>query len=301
MVFGNSSKSVLKEVENFISEKFGKEVRIEKLGSLGGGCINNASKIETNAGVFFLKWNANCEPDMFLREAESLSELRKAAIGKIAVPEVFAAKEVDSSPGFLVLEYLSPSGSGSNTDEILGRGLATVHQFENDKFGFYNDNYCGSTPQDNSWKASWPEFFRNNRLSYLLGLIEKDRPLPASEMKVYDRLLNKIPDLVPAESKPVLIHGDLWSGNYMVAENGPVLIDPASYYADREMEMGIMTMFGGFSNRFYSAYNEVDPLPADWRDRNQLYQLYHVLNHYYLFGGGYSSQALRIAKHYAGG
>jgi fructosamine-3-kinase len=301
MLFGNTSKSVLAEVENSLSEKFGEEVKIEKSGSLGGGCINNASKIETSAGTFFLKWNANCEPDIFLREAESLSELRKAAKGKIAIPEVFAAKEVDNIPGFLVLEYLAPGNSGSNTDEILGRGLATIHQLENDKYGFYNDNYCGSTPQDNSWKTSWPEFFRDNRLGYLLDLIEKDRSLPASELKVYDRLLDKIPDLVPAASKPVLIHGDLWGGNYMVTENGPALIDPASYYADREMEMGIMTMFGGFSQRFYSAYNEVNPLPADWEDRNPLYQLYHVLNHYYLFGGGYCSQALRIAKNYVGG
>lgn len=298
MLFGNTSKSVLVEVEKSLSEKFDKEVKIEKSGSLGGGCINNASKIETSAGTFFLKWNASCEPDMFLREAESLSELKKAAKGKIAVPEVFAAKEADNTPGFLVLEYLAPGGSGANTDEILGRGLATIHQFENEKYGFYNDNYCGSTPQDNSWKDTWPEFFRDNRLGYLLDLIEKDRPLPAFDVKVYDRLLNKIPYLVPAESKPVLIHGDLWGGNYMVVENGPALIDPASYYADREMEMGIMTMFGGFSRRFYSAYNEVNPLPPDWEDRNPLYQLYHVLNHYYLFGGGYGSQALRLANYY---
>ncbi|HKL32647.1 MAG TPA: fructosamine kinase family protein, partial [Tangfeifania sp.] len=99
MVFGNGNKTVLKEVENSLSEKFGKEVKIENSGNLGGGCINNASKIETNAGTYFLKWNANCEPDIFLREAESLSELRKAAKGKIAVPEVFAAKEVDNTPG----------------------------------------------------------------------------------------------------------------------------------------------------------------------------------------------------------
>jgi len=301
MTFGNNSNPVLKEVEHSLSESFGKEVKIENSGSLGGGCINNASKIETNTGVYFLKWNANCEPAIFLREAESLNELKKAANGKITVPEVFAAKEVDNSPGFLVLEYLSPGSSGTNTDEILGRGLATIHQFENEKFGFYSDNYCGSTPQDNSWKENWSEFFRDNRLGYLLGLIKKDRPLPVSEVKVYDRLLNKISDLVPPASNSVLIHGDLWGGNYMVTEKGPALIDPASYYAHREMEMGIMTMFGGFSQRFYSAYNEVNPLPADWKDRNQLYRLYHVLNHYYLFGGGYSSQALRIAKHYTGG
>jgi fructosamine-3-kinase len=298
MSFFENDKSILKEVEIHLSKKLGTTVVIHSSGSLGGGCINHASKIETNAGNFFLKWNGNCKPDMFLREAESLEELRKAAPGHLVVPEVFAAKEVDASPGFLVLEYLESGSNAGNSDEILGRGLATIHQYSAEKFGFYHDNYCGSTPQNNQWKNSWAEFFRENRLRFLLDLIQRERPLPAGELNVYDRLLGRTEQLVPAASSPALIHGDLWSGNYMNTVNGPALIDPASYYAHREMEMGIMTMFGGFSQRFYSAYNEVYPLPSDWRERNRLYQLYHVLNHYYLFGGGYRSQALQIAKSY---
>ncbi|MBW6535331.1 MAG: fructosamine kinase family protein [Mariniphaga sp.] len=289
---------ILKEVESHLSKKFGEDVKIYTSDSLGGGCINHASKIETSAGTFFLKWNGNCMADMFLREAESLEELRKAAAGKLAVPEVFAAKEVGVSPGFLVLEYLEPGYDSGNSDQILGRGLATIHQYSAEKFGFYHDNYCGSTPQDNSEKTNWAEFFRDNRLGFLLQLIQKERPLPEGEMQVYEQLLNKIPELIPTNSVPALIHGDLWSGNYMNTTSGPALIDPASYYADREMEMGIMTMFGGFSQRFYSAYNEVHPLPSEWPERNMLYQLYHILNHYYLFGGGYRSRALQIAKSY---
>ncbi|RIH63265.1 fructosamine kinase [Mariniphaga sediminis] len=298
MKFIRNDHSIEKEVESHLSDKFGKAVEINSSGSLGGGCINNASKIETNAGTFFLKWNGNCASDIFLREAESLEELRNAASGQLAVPKVFAAKEVNGTPGFLVLEYLEPGWGKGNSDEKLGRGLATIHRFSSEKFGFYNDNYCGSTPQNNSWHTSWPEFFRDNRLRYLLGLIRQERSLPASEMKVYEQLLERIPELIPGDCTPVLIHGDLWSGNYMNTANGPALIDPASYYANYEMEMGIMTMFGGFSQRFYSAYNEVNPLPAGWRERNSLYQLYHVLNHYYLFGGGYGSQAFHIAKSY---
>jgi fructosamine-3-kinase len=298
MRYFQNDNSILKEVETHISEKLGANVKIHSSGSLGGGCINNASKIETSAGTFFLKWNGNCNPDMFLREAESLEELRKAASGKLVVPEVFAAKEVDASPGFLVLEYLEPGYASGNSDEILGRGLAAIHQYTADKFGFYHDNYCGSTSQNNSRKTNWSEFFRENRLRFLLDLIQKERPLPAGDLQVYEQLLNKIPKLVPKNIEPALIHGDLWSGNYMNTSNGPALIDPASYYADREMEMGIMTLFGGFSQRFFSAYNEVHPLPPEWRERNRLYQLYHVLNHYYLFGGGYRNQALQIAKSY---
>jgi fructosamine-3-kinase len=298
MHFFQNDKSVLNEVEIHLSEKFGEEVKIHSSDSLGGGCINHASKIETSAGAFFLKWNGNCMADMFLREAESLEELRKAAAGQLVVPEVFAAKEVGDSPGFLVLEYLEPGYGRGNSDEILGRGLATIHSCSSEKFGFCHDNYCGSTPQNNSRKTNWAEFFRDNRLGFLLQLIQKERPLPAGELKVHEQLLHKIPKLVPKNSLPALIHGDLWSGNYMNTTSGPALIDPASYYANREMEMGIMTLFGGFSQRFYSAYNEVNPLPADWRERNRLYQLYHVLNHYYLFGGGYRSQALQIARDY---
>ncbi len=299
-LFGSNKKLNESEVEKLLSEEFGKEVKIQSSGSLGGGCINHASKISTNVGEFFLKWNANCAPDIFLREAESLEELIKAAKGELVVPKIFASKMVDDSPGFLVQEYLPTRYSQSGDDEKLGRGLAIIHKYSGNENGFYNDNYCGATQQNNQWEKNWANFFRDNRLRFLLGLIQKERPLPGSEVQVYENLLNRIPELVPEDSMPVLIHGDLWSGNYMTTEKGPALIDPASYYADREMEFAIMTMFGGFSQRFYDAYNSINSLPPDWRDRNQLYQLYHVLNHYYLFGGGYQIQALRIARYYTG-
>ncbi len=291
-----NSKSVLIEVEKQLSINFGCVVKILASNSIGGGCINHASKIETNVGTFFLKWNADCAADIFIREAESLIELKKAADKNLIIPEVFVSKKVDFTPGFLVQQYLPPAYLSMQGDEKLGRGLAFVHQYKNEKFGFYNNNYCGATLQNNSWTNNWIEFFRDNRLRFLLNLIQKERPLPASEMKVYDKLLNRIPKLIPENSDSVLIHGDLWSGNFMISEQAPVLIDPAAYYANREMEFAIITMFGGFSQRFYDAYNELNPLAADWQQRNSLYQLYHILNHYYLFGGGYQSQALSVAK-----
>jgi protein-ribulosamine 3-kinase len=299
MKFFQRHQSIEGIVEMKLSEVFGRPVKINSSGNLGGGCINHASRIETSEGIFILKWNSDCPADIFIREAESLRELKKAAAGKLIVPEVIASKEVDETPGFLVQEYLEPGNAVGNSDEILGRGLAAIHQYQNKKFGFYNDNYCGSTLQNNSWKDNWADFFSENRLRFLLNLIHRVRPIPSDEMKVYERLLDRIEALVPKHSVPALIHGDLWSGNYMQTKQGPALIDPASSYSDREMEMGIMTMFGGFSQRFYSAYNEIYPLPADWKDRNRLYQLYHVLNHYYLFGGGYGGQAVQIAKQLA--
>jgi protein-ribulosamine 3-kinase len=294
------TRSIQADAEKLLSERFGKKIVINSFTSIGGGCINHATKIETNVGPFFLKWNANCQNDIFLREAESLKELKKAAGNYLVIPEVYVAKIVDDTPGFLVQDYLPVRISKSDDDEKLGRGLAVIHQFRSSKFGFYHNNYCGATLQNNTWKKSWADFFRDNRIHFLLDQIQKSRPLPSSKIKTYNKLLDKIPDLLPEKSIPVLIHGDLWSGNFIISENGPALIDPASYFADREMEMAIMTMFGGFSQRFYNSYNEVNPLPYDWEKRNRLYQLYHFLNHYFLFGGGYQNQALRIAEYFVG-
>jgi protein-ribulosamine 3-kinase len=286
------------DFEDSLTKKIGESVEIQKSIAISGGCINNASKITTNVGVFFLKWNSHCQADMFVKEEESLNELKKAAGNHLIIPEVFAAKMVNNTPGFLVLEYLPKRSMTASDEEKLGRGLAFIHKYSNKKFGFYSNNYCGATLQNNEWTKNWIEFFRDKRLRFILGLIQQERPLANTEIKIFDRLLDRIPKLIREESKPVLIHGDLWSGNFMIAENGPALIDPASYYADREMEMAIMTMFGGFSTRFFAAYNEVNLLPPDWIQRNKLYQLYHILNHHYLFGGGYKSQALAIAKSY---
>lgn len=288
---------IYKEVEKRLAKEFGKPVEIKRIKETGGGCISNSQKIETNAGIFFLKWNANCASDIFQREAESLEELHKASNGKLLIPKVVCAKKVDDTPGFLVMEYLKP-GTSNRSDEKLGIGLAAIHKYYASNFGFYNNNYCGATVQDNSREKSWTVFFRENRLRFLLELIQKDRPFENTQMKIFDKLINRVDNLIPESSNASLIHGDLWSGNYLITKDGPALIDPAAYYADREMEFAIITMFGGFSANFFQAYNEVFPLEPDWRERNALYQLYHILNHYYLFGGGYGSQAVRIAQKY---
>ncbi len=289
--------NLIEVLEESLSLNTGESVQIYNAKSIGGGCINHASKLETNVGVFFVKWNSDCKPDMFLREAESLKELKKASDGTLIIPKVICAKTVDSTPGFLIQEYLN-AGYSNNDDEKLGRGLAIIHRYSNEYFGFYKNNYCGATEQNNDWVDDWVTFFVEKRLRFLLHLIQNERPLTSSEMKIYDKLLIKIPRLITDTATPVLIHGDLWSGNFMTTVHGPALIDPAAYYADREMEFAIITMFGGFTSRFFAAYNEVNPVEPDWRQRNQLYQLYHVLNHYYLFGGSYGKQALAIANQF---
>ncbi|MBN1822308.1 MAG: fructosamine kinase family protein [Prolixibacteraceae bacterium] len=290
-------EKILEIVKRQLSEKLGTEIEIKSNSILGGGCINHASKIETTVGSFFLKWNNHCAADVFLREAESLKELAKENNPYLKIPEVILSKELDSEPGFILLEYLE--SSNRNSDGLnLGRGLATIHRITNEKYGFYSDNYCGDTIQNNKWNGDWINFFGEQRLRYLINLIRHRRGLDSCSLNIYEKLIDKLPELIPSDSVPSLIHGDLWSGNYVHTTEGPALIDPASYYANREMEMGIMTMFGGFSQQFWDGYNEIFPLPGNWRERNKLYQLYHILNHYYIFGGGYGHQALSVAQRY---
>lgn len=293
------SEAVLQNVKQSLEELFRQPVEIKQSTGRGGGCINHATRLETNVGIFFLKWNGKGPSDLFDREAEGLSELAGAADSNLHIPQVIASKNIGSTPGFLLMEYLETSNvSSGKNDEALGRGLAAIHRCKGAYFGFRNDNYCGATPQNNTPSGNWPTFFRDQRLHYLLQLIDKKQGLSVHEKKIYGYLLERIPDLLPESTCPALIHGDLWSGNYLFTTNGPALIDPAAYFAEREMEFGMIVLFGGFSRRFFDAYNESFPLLADWQERTRLYQLYHLLNHYYLFGGSYGSQALSIARSY---
>jgi fructosamine-3-kinase len=274
-------------------------LRLAAIHPLGGGCISHAARLETSAGAFFAKWNDDAPADLFEREADGLRALARADSG-LAVPRVvWAGAPSPGVPALLVTEYLAPRRPRTGDDETLGRGLAAIHRLSAPSFGFPVASYCGSTRQDNAPAASWAEFYARRRLAPLVHALERERGLPAGERRAYERVIERLPSLVAEGAPPALIHGDLWSGNVMTTERGPALIDPACAYADREMEFGITTLFGGFSRAFWSAYEEAWPLPAGWRERNALYQLYHLLNHHLLFGGHYGGQALEAARRYA--
>lgn len=280
-----------------LTNVYGSSVQLSGSRSVGGGCINHAIKISTSAGDFFMKWNASAPEDMFLKEAAGLNEMR-LAYSSLIIPEVIWSKKVDDFPGLLLMEYLQSATNTSGMDERLGRGIAQLHRKTASAFGFYHSNYCGTTVQDNTWTESWPELYAQRRIWALVQLIKTARGMSFEEQKIYEKLVVRMPDLLSHQTIPSLIHGDLWSGNYMYTANGPALIDPACCYADREMELGMMQLFGGFSSSVWNAYQEEFPLPVDWQQRIRLYQLYPILNHYLLFGVSYGKQALEIAKDY---
>lgn len=281
-----------------LSEIFGRTVKLENVRSVGGGCISHASKLNTSAGSFFLKWNASSPADMFQQEAAGLREMRDAVNPFLIVPEVIWSKAADSFPGLILMEYFEPPIKTDGFEERLGRGIARLHHKTAAAFGFRVSTYCGTTVQDNTWTSGWPEFYGQRRIWVLVKQISAVRGWSSGEMAIFEKLVGKMPELLPHQTFPSLIHGDLWSGNYMYTAVGPALIDPACYYADREMELGMMQLFGGFSGRVWSAYQEEFPLPEGWQGRIRLYQLYHLLNHFLLFGGSYGSQALDAAKSY---
>jgi protein-ribulosamine 3-kinase len=266
------------------------------LQGVGGGCISPTARLETTAGPFFAKWNDAGPPDLFLREADGLHAMAHAGTG-LAIPDVIVARGPEAgAPALIVMELLPP---GPMDDEALGSGLAELHRKTSPRFGFPVDTYCGTTVQANAPLDSWAEFYGRRRLAPLVARVADERGLAGADRAVYERVIEKLPGLVADIAPPALVHGDLWSGNVLGSSRGPALVDPACAFADREMELGMMTLFGGFSGRCFAAYEDAWPLPSGWRSRNPLYQLYHVLNHFLLFGGHYGNQALAIARRYA--
>jgi fructosamine-3-kinase len=287
-------------LSNKIKYKIEKELNSKIIDSqtLSGGCISNAYKIKTNAGeIYFLKYNSSVSSDMFIKEAHGLQELNRADV--IKIPKVICYNEE-----YILLEQIISGNKQKNFSEDFGRKFALLHKFTSEFYGFYEDNYIGSNPQINiseeNEKHNWTKFYFNQRILYQLQLTEETGNSTSELRKAIAVLENKIDKIVLDNGeKPSLLHGDLWGGNYLINEQGfACLIDPAVYYGNREADLAMTKLFGGFDSRFYEAYNEVFPLPDGYEYRENIYKLYHVLNHLNLFGGGYYSQAMSLISYY---
>lgn len=252
---------------------------------VGGGCINETERLETDRGPVFLKRHRPDQAELYAGEAHGLSLLAP----HIRVPAVLAHGVTDDH-AWLLLEWLDIGGG--DDEERLGEQLAALHRQSGDAFGLDRDNHIGATDQINGWDRDWVRFYADKRLAPQLDWAAA-RGLDSGTIAVGERLIDALPAFFSDyRPRPALIHGDLWGGNHGFLTDGtPVLFDPAAYYADREAEIAMTELFGGLSSRFRAAYEAIWPLDAGYRVRRDLYNLYHVLNHFNLFGGGYGRQA----------
>lgn len=265
--------------------------RIRELRGVSGGDINDAWRVALDDGrTVFVKTNAEADPDMFPAEARGLAWLREA--DALTVPEVIA---VDAE--YLVLEYLEPGRPPGDFDERLGRGLAALHRAGPGTFGLDHDNFIGRLPQHNTPRDDWPTFYRECRLEPQLRMAADRGRGDARLRRDFERLFARLRELLGPPEPPARLHGDLWGGNlHRDAGGRPVLVDPAVYGGHREVDLAMMQLFGGFSPRCVAAYAQAWPLAPGHEERVPLYQLYPLLVHVNLFGGGYLASVERILR-----
>lgn len=258
--------------------------------SVSGGCINQGYRVSEGDRSYFIKLNDAHQEAMF--QAEALALRQMAATQTIRVPQPIGVGVSDRS-SYIVLEWLEFGRGGTQSWTQMGRDLAALHRATgSDQFGWDQNNTIGSTPQVNTWTSDWADFFAEHRIGFQLRLAQRrGGSLPAAPT-----VIAKVRDILAAHHpQPSLVHGDLWSGNAACTVDGvPVILDPALYWGDRETDIAMTELFGGFPAAFYSGYEAVFPLETGYPQRKQLYNLYHILNHFNLFGGGYGGQAARM-------
>lgn len=288
--------SLARAVVDFLSETVSPTLGIKSYSPASGGCINNGGKLETTHGNFFIKWNDSRRyPGMFDAEAKGLNIL--AAPGTIHVPRVFVTRDTDEFQ-FIMMEYIEPRRPATAYWEEFGCRLALLHLTSSNDFGLDHNNYVGSLTQANTPSEDWINFFIELRLKAQLDLALGSGRIHSSLGNQFRKLFMRLPELLNTE-KPSLLHGDLWSGNLITDENGlPCLIDPAVYFGNREVDLAMTQLFGGFSSTFIASYHDTFPLAPGFSERVDLYNLYPLLVHVNLFGGGYAAQVQSIVKRF---
>tara|TARA_B100000214_G_scaffold287557_1_gene217139 strand:+ start:9036 stop:9893 length:858 start_codon:yes stop_codon:yes gene_type:complete len=278
--------SLKHKIKDTLSLKIGKKISIQKISSVNGGCINNTSKIDTNHGTFFLKWNLNCDKKMFSIEKKGLKLLDNCK-------SIYIPKVISESSDYLLMEYIKSNNYTNKLWEKFGRSIADLHQLSNEYFGLEYYNYIGPLIQQNDQKDKWIDFFINKRIIPQLKISNFN----TETLRKFDKLFINIETIFHEES-PSLLHGDLWNGNFLFNKEKIVLFDPAVYFGNREMDIAMTKLFGGFDNRFYHSYNEVFPFKKGWEERIDICNLYPLLVHVNLFGVSYYSQLMHIVKRF---
>ena len=284
--------AILEGITGFFQSGSNQPAQILSFHPVSGGSINQAFQIKTNHGNFFLKYkDASRFPQMFQKEAKGLELLRNS--GTVNVPEVLLAAEAGKH-SFLLMEFINSAPMKDDFWDDFGKSLAALHSHKAEKIGLGHDNFMGSLVQQNNFHESWITFFIEERLEPQVKHALEKNAISKTDILAFERLYQKLGDIFPKVS-PTLLHGDLWSGNFMVNHQGkPCLFDPAVYYGHPEIDIAMTTLFGGFNQRFYEVYNRHNPLEKGWQYRLDIYNLYPLMIHLNLFGGGYLGAVRRI-------
>lgn len=284
---------------------------IRRVAPVGGGCIAHATRIDTASGPYFLKWADGDAGRTFEAEADGLRALASVVPHGIVVPQPLENQAAgEGAPGFLLTTWIEPGRPDAGYGARFGEALAALHHTEAPvrgdagPYGFPSDTFIGPTPQPNGWAADWPAFVRDRRLAPMIARVRAAGRWEPGWDAAADRLLDRLGDLLPAQPYPSVLHGDLWGGNaFPASEPAPAkaggcaaLVDPAACVGDREADLAMTELFGGFDGDFYAAYRSAWPLESGYEERREIYTLYHLLNHLLLFGAGYAAGVARVLR-----
>jgi protein-ribulosamine 3-kinase len=289
-------KEILDSLTSFFTNSLHREFIIYSSEPLSGGSINHVYRLKSNSGNYCIKYNtADAFPGMFEKERMGLQLLRDTH--EIKVPEVITVENTISW-SYILLEYISAAPKIGGFMADFAYSLAALHRHSSGSYGLGHDNYMGSLIQTNTLHEEWSSFFIEERLEPQLIKAKTSGYFSPDDLVRFQRLFSQFHSICPAEM-PSLVHGDLWSGNYIVSGQGKAcLIDPAAYFGHREVDIAMSTLFGGFDPEFYSAYNDAFPMEKGWRERLDIYNLYPLLVHLNLFGAGYLGAIKKIIKRF---
>ncbi|MEM6737187.1 MAG: fructosamine kinase family protein [Bacteroidota bacterium] len=272
------------------------ECKLKSWKPVGGGCIHKTARLQTKNHSYFIKWNHCREIDLFLTEEKGLQLLNDHP--EIRVPGVLGQGQIEEK-SYQLLEWIESGYPSSGFWGVFGKSLAKLHQHDHHYFGLSYDNYIGRLHQSNTHHETWHSFFIAERLEPQLKLALSKKLINNQIISLFEKLFPKLENLIPGE-RPSLLHGDLWSGNFLVDQNSlPVLIDPAVHYGHRETELAFTRLFGGFDKKFYYTYNEEFPLEIGFENRVDIHNLYPLLVHVNLFGSSYLSGIKQTLRRFA--